>query len=459
MKKHLSFFLAIVLIIVPTIGTSYSNNVGADSDISSSSESIQPTGLDDSEETKDSRGVDFWVPYPPSRTLSEPQGGFRGGNDWDVNLIKFPNSYSYVIYPVITVENNSGQANTLHLVIACYDVDNRLTGCTSTSIFIDDGAIETISVKYIKPYSTRSCKSFLWDQNQVPICTEFTFFSNATDEIGKPQDLAVITKTDTTVSLSWSRVCGATNYNVEYNGNIISVGRVNSATIKGLTQHTAYTFKVRSFDNDFVSVWSDPLNVSTLYSAPTGFTVVSTSKTGIDLSWDDLPNATSYDLLISEAVSATGSGITQSLGNVTSAAVSGLTPGTIYFLRVRGIIGSEASTWSDIVMAITDADGNLPKGPFTSSVKVNAVIGDNYEIAVSASFMSEHSGKEVTMEYDAAVFIPATFSTQSNITFVKVSPGAIKFIPAITVTEGAVELLSLSALKTTGSAVRMYSNQ
>jgi len=50
-------------------------------------------------------------------------------------------------------------------------------------------------------------------------------------------------------------------------------------------------------------------------------------------------------------------------------------------------------------------------------------------------------------------------STQSNITFVKVSPGAIKFIPAITVTEGAVELLSLSALKTTGSAVRMYSNQ
>jgi hypothetical protein len=295
--KMTAFTLVMVIIITHFfIGSTYSSDTEARSDNNSGTETFLPPDIeeDEDEDTKDPLGVDYWLDEIPSRNMLREQqgGGSRSGDNWDISLIKYPNSYSYIIYPKISVANNSGYGNTITLIVACYDTNGRLTDTTSSSIFIDDSEEKILSAKLVKPYSTNYSKVYLWDENFIPICTEFTFLSEATDIIGIPQNLTIAAITDTTVDLRWDSVCGSSSYSIDCFGNITNVGKVSSTKISGLIPHTEYIFKIRSQDVDNISSnWCSPVSITTMYSAPTGLEVSSTSKTGIVLSWDYLSDA------------------------------------------------------------------------------------------------------------------------------------------------------------------------
>jgi hypothetical protein len=101
----------------------------------------------------------------------------------------------------------------------------------------------------------------------------------------------------------------------------------------------------------------------------------------------------------------------------------------------------------------------IPESTLSSSALVNAVSGDEYQIAVSAELMSEYNGTEITLEYDNTVFAVVSMNTlTSEVTFTQVSPGTIRFLINSTVSEGTINLLSFNAVKTEASVVKIYSN-
>jgi len=94
---------------------------------------------------------------------------------------------------------------------------------------------------------------------------------------------------------------------------------------------------------------------------------------------------------------------------------------------------------------------------FSSALEVDAVLGDTYQVAVSAIFLSDYSGRQISITYDNTVFNVTAMGNHTNLTFLQISPGAIRFEIDLTVTEGAINLLSLGALKTESSHVKMFS--
>ena len=94
---------------------------------------------------------------------------------------------------------------------------------------------------------------------------------------------------------------------------------------------------------------------------------------------------------------------------------------------------------------------------FSSDLEVDAVLGDTYQMAVSAKFLSDYSGRELGITYDDTVFNVTAMGNHANLTFLQISPGAIKFEIDLAVTEGAINLLSLGAIKTESSLVKMFS--
>jgi len=122
----------------------------------------------------------------------------------------------------------------------------------------------------------------------------------ATDEWPAPENLHVVDKTSTTVSLAWDPVEGAEDYNVYYgNGVYAGWAGTNSKIIDKLEPNTEYTFKVAVK----VQPQSNPVTVTTLaasdndpkpvptLSAPTNLRIAKDPETG-----EDLLSATSVTL-------------------------------------------------------------------------------------------------------------------------------------------------------------------
>lgn len=98
---------------------------------------------------------------------------------------------------------------------------------------------------------------------------KFTLVTSQTDTAppSAPANLASPSKTDTTVSLTWSASTdnvGVTGYDI-YNGSVLAgTAATTSYTVTGLTASTAYTFTVKARDAaGNVSAASSPLTVTT----------------------------------------------------------------------------------------------------------------------------------------------------------------------------------------------------
>ena len=190
----------------------------------------------------------------------------------------------------------------------------------------------------------------------------------ATTVPAAPSGLSAAT-TNTSLTLSWSAVTGATGYDVKQgeDGTVTSASGT-SHTFSGLTPSTAYTLYVRARNSGGVSAWTST-TATTVLPAPSGLSVEAT-QTSITLSWSAVSGASGYDVRQGE------SGTVTAVSSGTSHTFSGLTANTAYTLYVRASNSGGVSDWtSTTATAVLAAPSNL-----SASVSI-----DQYRVVNSLS--------------------------------------------------------------------------
>lgn len=225
-----------------------------------------------------------------------------------------------------------------------------------------------------------------------------------TVNLAQPTNLQVVagSLTSTTVNLSWDNILGESRYYVEQClvssctwGNATVTGgnptakNAISAAVTGLTQNTAYKFRIKA-DNSNETPPSDPnysaeLPVTTLANPPALYTVTAMSTASAALSWEKIGSATNYKIewdtssggafatnTIKDTVQTNCNGETNCTYTVTSADGASFTAGTVYYFRVR-----------------YTADGSVYSGPSSQQ-------NDTMWPPVPAAFRAESAALDTT---------------------------------------------------------------
>ncbi|MFF2834287.1 fibronectin type III domain-containing protein, partial [Cellulosimicrobium cellulans] len=194
----------------------------------------------------------------------------------------------------------------------------------------------------------------------------------------------VVTKAaaEAEITLSWAEIAGATAYEVEADGVVVTVTG-NGYTHAGLNPGTAHTYKVRAKSDTNVSVWSTVINANTVPSKPGVITGTATSNR-IVLSWPAVPGATKYDVERNGTIVVSPTTATATL--------SSLQPDQDYTIRVRAKNAGGDGVWSDAVTVKT-----LLSTPVITNVPSDTEITLNWaEIAGATSYEVEADGVVVS---------------------------------------------------------------
>ncbi|MWV42838.1 chitinase [Paenibacillus sp. HJL G12] len=193
-----------------------------------------------------------------------------------------------------------------------------------------------------------------------------------------PTNVAVVSKSSTTVNLNWSASTdnvGVTGYTVYYGSQSLNVTGT-SASISGLTPDTSYVFTVKAKDaKGNQSAASSPLTVKTDAagtgvdqtppSQPGNLQVTGKTATSVSLSW----TASSDNVGVTGYIVAYGANSVNVTG--TTATISGLTANTNYQFTVTAKDAAGNVSTGAIVSATTDPQSGAQAWAPNVSYKVN----------------------------------------------------------------------------------------
>jgi photosystem II stability/assembly factor-like uncharacterized protein len=177
-------------------------------------------------------------------------------------------------------------------------------------------------------------------------------------DLVSPADNA--TDQNTSLTLDWEVVTGATSYDVQlstssnFTTTIVNQSTTNTyLDVTGLSENTEYFWRVRAEDDDSESDWSAVWSFETLNPVLDPPDLVSPAdnatdqNTSLTLDWDAVTGATSYDVQLSTSSNFTTTIVNQSTTN-TYLDVTGLSENTEYFWRVRAEDDDSESDWSAV---------------------------------------------------------------------------------------------------------------
>ena len=138
----------------------------------------------------------------------------------------------------------------------------------------------------------------------------------------------------------------------------VTAANIKTAVITGLQPGTAYTFRVRAANAYGNSAYSNVVTVSTApatvpgLAAPSNLVATAASSTEIRLTWQD-NSTTEENFLIEKLTDGVFKQFKMMGTDITSAKITGLTPGTSYTFRIRVVSGTTYSAYSNNAAAIT----------------------------------------------------------------------------------------------------------
>lgn len=202
--------------------------------------------------------------------------------------------------------------------------------------------------------------------------------ASATTDIVAPTDLALSVIGATQINLSWTDNSGAEDgYKIERSPDgssswtVINTTSANATSYNdtGLTQNTAYYYRVRAYVSSDYSAYSSTVSATTTAAAPTGLTATAISDTRIDLSWtDNATGETAYSVERSPNGSTSWTEIATPAANATSYSDTGLTELTDYYYRVRANVSGTYGDYSSTANATT-LESFHPPASFGASVQ------------------------------------------------------------------------------------------
>ena len=160
-----------------------------------------------------------------------------------------------------------------------------------------------------------------------------------------PPETVKETRSQTSITLKWDSVSGASNYDLLFNGTTYRVTGT-SKTISGLTANTSYNYQIRVNSTDGSSSYSPVKTVKTLPNAPAAYPTVKAvaAADAVTLTWNAVPGATEYELYFDgKTYTVTG----------TSHRVTGLQDDTSYRYRIRSVNEGGYSSYSSYMTVKT----------------------------------------------------------------------------------------------------------
>jgi bifunctional pyridoxal-dependent enzyme with beta-cystathionase and maltose regulon repressor activities len=154
--------------------------------------------------------------------------------------------------------------------------------------------------------------------------------------------LTINSVTNVTIGLKWNAVTGATGYDLEIDGTVVST-TATAYNKSGLTANTDHTFRIRSKNAAGVGTWSDLISGTTQLNTPV--LKATSEETAINLTWAEIADATKYEV---EA-----DGVVVGTVNEPSYTHSGLLAGTAHKYRVRALTDTNTSAWTAILTQST----------------------------------------------------------------------------------------------------------
>jgi hypothetical protein len=150
--------------------------------------------------------------------------------------------------------------------------------------------------------------------------------------------------TDSVVTLQWPPLFNADGYEVEFDGNITSLGPEFNFSVGNLPAGTEHFYRIRANSSDLKGEWSLEESYWTLPSIPQNINLSSTSDT-ITLNWAPVTGAIGYEIEVNNSI--------HDIGNTTTYQEIDLNPNMPKVFRIRAKNSSGSGAWSDIVAKTT----------------------------------------------------------------------------------------------------------
>ena len=211
-----------------------------------------------------------------------------------------------------------------------------------------------------------------------------------------PPTLTVTSAAPTSIQVSWTAVADADSYRlIRWNSgpNWDDVGGAHpttSYTDTGLTTGTKYFYQVTAVTDGIEGPWSDRQNaIPGSLDAPVLSATASIGQ--IDLSWNDVPGAFSYNLIFWTSGQAGWDELGGGAIDGTSYPHTSLTNGAKYFYQVRAVNAANTrSEWSN-QLPTTVLQPGMPSAP----TSVNAASG-NAEVTLTWTAPTNTAGSDIT---------------------------------------------------------------
>ena len=196
--------------------------------------------------------------------------------------------------------------------------------------------------------------------------------------------LNVPSATQTSVSLSWNSVSGATGYRVYYaGGTLITTTSSTSYTHTGRRCGTSYSYYVTAYNSYGTSSASNTRTITTIPCTPSGLSASNITSTSATFSWSNVSGETGYSVRYYGVSKDPQVGTWNNVGaNVTSYAFSGLVCEAVYDFQVYAYNSSGSSSTASYRVTLGSCDTT---GPTITLSPTSSNWATSYSVTVTAS--------------------------------------------------------------------------
>lgn len=282
-----------------------------------------------------------------------------------------------VIWTLPDIPNNIKAAGTAESITLAWD---STTGATNYEVEILSTPVSTGGADTYTHYGLSPNTQYIYRVRAANSSGngEWSDIIAQTTLTGTPV-IGNVNASDNNIELVWNSVSGATGYDINIDGEIFPGLTENKFNHTGLKSNSSHTYMIRSRREDATGDWSNEIHVVTLMAAPCNL-AAECSTDNIEVSWDEIPDSTGYDIEVDGEI--TDNGYLRTYTHY------GLKPDSGHTYRVRARNGNSAGMWSEYIY----------KNTLFSAPENISIIAESNTVNISWDMLSRASGYDIELD-------------------------------------------------------------